>query len=50
MILSLNKQLTESQLQSQNLAKKVIEGNARMHDIRNKDTFIHETQGNKTDQ
>ena len=49
-ILSLNKQLAESQLQSQDLAKKVIEGNARINDIRNQNTFTHENQTNKTDQ
>jgi hypothetical protein len=40
----LNKQLSESQLQSQNLAKKVIEGNARINDVRNKNTFIQENE------
>ena len=40
----LNKQLSESQLQSQNLAKKVIEGNTRINDVRNKNTFIQEDE------
>lgn len=45
----LNKQLSESQLQSQNLAKKVIEGNSRILDLdmRNKNIVKNEIdQGN----
>ena len=38
-ILYLNKQLSEAQLQAQNLAKKIIEGNAHMLEIRSKNTL-----------
>ena len=44
----LNKQLSESQLQAQNLAKKVIEGNSHMLNIRSKNTIPNEHNADTT--
>ena len=48
-VLYLNKQLSESQLQAQNLAKKVIEGNSRILDLdmRNKKTIQDDSNFDK---